>query len=117
MVLALLPSGWALANGPNDAQVPVEASPSQAVGAGIKGLGTPIEGGVLKAFRGGFDLVKNDMQLSGTVSNNVAAHTISGSNFISDNAFSNASGLPMVVQNSGSNVLIQNATIIHVQMQ
>jgi hypothetical protein len=25
--------------------------------------------------------------------------------------------LPMVIQNSGSNVLIQNATIINVQMQ
>jgi hypothetical protein len=42
---------------------------------------------------------------------------LSGSNYIANGSFANASGVPMVVQNSGSNVLIQNATIINVQMK
>jgi hypothetical protein len=117
VVLALFSSGWAMANGPNTTQDAAEAVASPASPTVVQGFGTPIEGGVLTGYRGGFDLIKNDMQLSGTVTNNVAAHTLSGNNYISDSAFSNASGLPMVVQNSGSNVLIQNATIIHVQMQ
>lgn len=71
----------------------------------------------LDGYRGGFDVVKNDMQLSGAVTNNSAVDVLSGSNFIADGSFANASGMPMVVQNSGSNVLIQNATIINVQMQ
>ena len=40
-----------------------------------------------------------------------------GSNVIADGAFSGASGLPMVIQNSGNNVLIQSATIVNVQLQ
>lgn len=42
---------------------------------------------------------------------------VSGVNTISSGAFSNASGLPVAIQNSGSNVLIQNATIINIHMQ
>jgi hypothetical protein len=44
---------------------------------------------------------------------------VSGGNFISDSAFSHASGLPVAIQNSGNNVSIQNAYIvnIHTDMQ
>ncbi len=71
----------------------------------------------LEAARGGFEVVQNDLQLRGMVAQNSASHIQSGNNVIADGAFSNASGLPMVVQNSGSNVLIQNATIVNVQYQ
>ena len=80
-------------------------------------LGTPVQASSLDASRGGFDLLKNDMQLSGTVANNAATNVRAGSNSISEGAFANSSGFPMVVQNSGSNVLIQNATIVNVQFQ
>lgn len=80
-------------------------------------LGIPLVSGQLSDYRGGFDVVKNDMQLSGSVANNSAVNVMSGSNYIADGAFSNASGLPMVIQNSGSNVLIQNATIVNVQFK
>ena len=40
-----------------------------------------------------------------------------GYNTIADGAFTGAVGVPMVIQNSGNNVLIQNATIINVQFQ
>ncbi|WP_454765691.1 hypothetical protein [Cupriavidus campinensis] len=71
----------------------------------------------LETVRGGAELVVNDMRLHGTVADNAAINTLSGSNIVSDGAFSNASGLPTVIQNSGSNVLIQNATILNVQFK
>ncbi len=81
----------------------------------VADLGTPLESAEFSDLRGGFDLVKNDMKLNGTVSNNSAVDVITGSNYIANGSFSNSSGFPMVVQNSGSNVLIQNATIINLQ--
>lgn len=71
----------------------------------------------LARLRGGTDTPWSDMRLNGTVGNNTATNVVTGSNIISEGAFSNASGLPMVIQNSGANVLIQNATIVNVQFQ
>lgn len=120
LAVALSSSGWALATdidvdeAPPAAQAATEIPPAVTE---VPGLGTPLAGAQLDGYRGGFDVVKNDMQLSGAVTNNSAVDVLSGSNFIADGSFANASGMPMVVQNSGSNVLIQNATIINVQMQ
>ena len=36
---------------------------------------------------------------------------------VDERAFNGAAGVPMVIQNSGNNVLIQNATIVNVQFQ
>ena len=83
----------------------------------LAGLGTPMQADRLAALRGGFEVVKNDMQLAGSVVGNAAVDVSSGGNFIGGGAFANASGLPTVIQNTGSNVLIQNATIINVQFQ
>jgi hypothetical protein len=83
----------------------------------VAGFGQPLSSEALADYRGGFDVVKNDMLLSGSVADNTTAHVTSGGNFVGQGAFSNASGLPTVIQNSGSNVLIQNATIINVQFQ
>lgn len=71
----------------------------------------------LAALHAGADTISNEMRLDGTVSGNAAANIGSGANTISGGAFSNASGLPVAIQNSGSNVLIQNATIINIHMQ
>jgi hypothetical protein len=109
LLVAAWGSGWALAQ---EAPAPQEARNVE-----VLGFGVPMQATQLDSFRGGFDLVKNDMQLSGTVANNSAANVIAGNNSIADGAFTNASGLPMVIQNSGSNVLIQNATIVNVQLQ
>jgi len=68
----------------------------------------------LDAHRGG-EAVFNDMNLRGTVANNTALNVDTGSNMISGGSFSNASGLPTVIQNTGANVLIQNATIVNVR--
>jgi hypothetical protein len=40
-----------------------------------------------------------------------------GSNYVSDGSFAGATGFATVVQNSGNNVLIQNATVINLKVQ
>ena len=95
------------------AEVPI----AQTAPTVVSGLGAPLGNSRLDAYRGGFELVQNDMQLSGTVAGNTAINVPTGSNFIGQGAFANANGLPMVIQNSGSNVLIQNATIFNVQFK
>ncbi|MCA3235827.1 MAG: hypothetical protein INH06_26555, partial [Cupriavidus sp.] len=71
----------------------------------------------LDDVRGGAEVVVNDMRLHGTVGDNAAINTFSGNNIVSEGSFSNAAGLPTVIQNSGNNVLIQNATILNVQFK
>ena len=81
------------------------------------GFDKPVTEARLAAWRGGMDVVDNTMKLQGTVAGNTANNVASGMNTISSGAFSNAAGLPVAIQNSGANVLIQNATIINLQLQ
>ena len=73
----------------------------------------------LGELRGGADTVFTEASatLSGTVGSNVANNVTTGFNVIDNGSFSGASGLPVVIQNSGANVLIQNATVINLQLQ
>lgn len=71
----------------------------------------------LAAQRGGADLHVNENNATAVVQDNVARNLTTGNNTISDNAFSNTNGVPMVVQNSGNNVVIQNSTILNLQLQ
>ncbi|NMM11558.1 MAG: hypothetical protein HHJ16_14960 [Polaromonas sp.] len=102
------------------AQVTAQTSPvpPSAVAANSHGdwFDKPVETASLDGYRGGSDLVQNDMQLTGTTANNTAVNLATGNNSISAGAFSNMSGIPLVIQNSGANVLIQNAVILHLQM-
>ncbi len=77
----------------------------------------PLAAARLEQLRGGTDTVWNDMKLGGAVTGNTAVNVATGANIITNGSFSNASGLPVAIQNSGANVLIQNATIINVQLQ
>ena len=70
----------------------------------------------LAAASGGTD-VHSNMQLSGTITDTSAQNLLTGDNVISGASFVGAAGLPTVIQNSGNNVLIQNATIVNVQFQ
>ena len=70
----------------------------------------------LAAASGGTD-VHSNMQLSGTITDTSAQNLLTGDNAISGASFMGAAGLPTVIQNSGNNVLIQNATIVNVQFQ
>jgi len=58
----------------------------------------------------------NAQTLNGTMSDTEAKGTFSGSNVVSGSAFGSSAGLPTVIQNSGNNVLIQNATIVNIRM-
>jgi hypothetical protein len=58
-----------------------------------------------------------DTRLAGQVSGNTATNVQTGWNVINGGAFANMTGIPIVVQNSGANVLIQNATVIQLQLQ
>lgn len=83
----------------------------------VGGLGKVVSGRDLEAQRGGHETqVFNDMKVNGNVTGNTATANVTGNNSI-NNAFTGASGLPIVVQNTGNNVLIQNATIVNLQMQ
>ncbi|WP_449428694.1 hypothetical protein [Rhodanobacter umsongensis] len=82
----------------------------------VDGLGHSVDSTTLATLSGGTE-VSEKMTLNGTVSNNSASHLVTGSNAISGDSFSGAAGLPMVIQNTGNNVLIQNATIVNVQFQ
>lgn len=131
LALALCSSGWSLAsevasneqaqaavNAPEEAAVTVQPAPIESTETvAVSGFGVPMTSRQLGDYRGGFDVVKNDMKLSGTVADNAAVNVTTGSNYIADGAFTNASGFPTVIQNTGSNVLIQNATIINLQYQ
>jgi hypothetical protein len=81
----------------------------------VLGFGMPLSMASLQDLRGGFDSVNNDLQLSGTVADNLARNVVTGNNTIADGSFANVTGFPIVIQNSGANVLIQNATIINIQ--
>jgi hypothetical protein len=70
----------------------------------------------LEGQRGGTD-THNDMNLDGKVAGNNAVNVMTGANSIDAGSFANMSGIPVVIQNSGANVLIQNATIINLQFK
>jgi hypothetical protein len=80
-------------------------------------FGPAADSRVLADQRGGSDLVRNDMRLSGATAGNLANNVSTGANSIAGGSFSGASGLPIVIQNSGANVLIQNATILNLHLQ
>ncbi len=96
-------------------QTTVDASAQGQTGTVLAGLGKPVGTDALAEIRGGAEVVVNDMRLAGVVADNTANRVITGSNAISDGAFANASGLPTVIQNTGANTLIQNATILNVR--
>jgi hypothetical protein len=70
----------------------------------------------LATQRGGTDTHLNQINATGTVAGNVASNLTTGTNTIGEGAFSNSSGIPIVIQNSGNNVLIQNSTILNLQL-
>ena len=99
------------------AQTPEPLAPDRAVagGASQPGFDQPVDLATLDSHRGRL-LVHNDMTLTGTTAGNTAEQVNTGSNAISAGAFANMSGIPVVIQNSGANVLIQSAVILNLQM-
>jgi hypothetical protein len=91
-------------------------NPPQARPSYVDGLGSSVDSMALAKLSGGTAITET-MTLNGTVSNNSNDHLVTGSNMIGSGSFNGAAGVPMVIQNTGNSVLIQNATIINVQFQ
>ncbi len=109
--------GQALPSAPSaPAVLPLPAPQSKPVSA-LATAPAPAPARALDQSRGGADTVTNNATLSGVVGNNSATQVTTGANIIQSNSFANASGIPVVIQNSGANVLIQNATIINLQLK
>lgn len=79
------------------------------------GMGVPVDAGDLDRLRGGDGTVDNNVLIDGSVEGNTADRIVSGANAISEGAFTNANGINTVIQNTGSNVLIQNGMVVNVQ--
>jgi hypothetical protein len=92
-------------------------APGEATASTAGGFGAAAEAARLDHTRGGDGGIASDTRLSGTVTGNTATHVATGSNIIQSGSFANASGVPIVIQNTGANVLIQNATVINLQIK
>ena len=95
----------------------VRVAPTPANASATSGWGEAAATERLDRTTGKDDHINTEAVLGGTVGNNTAINTVSGNNIIDSGSFANAQGLPMVIQNSGSNVLIQNATVINLRLQ
>ena len=132
---ALAQPAPALAGQPDQRDYPSNgarpAAPAQhekaAAGFGLAGFGPArfgparfgpaAQAGALEDARGGDGGAASDTRLTGTVTGNTATHVATGANIIQSGSFANASGVPIVIQNTGANVLIQNATVINLQLK
>lgn len=85
--------------------------------SGMTSFGTPVGAQVLDQQRGGEELHVNLMDVKANLDQNQAINTVTGQNVITGGAFGNASGLPVAVQNSGNNVVIQNAFILNMNLK
>lgn len=72
---------------------------------------------VLEEQRGGADVHLSEIRAVGSVSDVKAFDLVTGNNVVTEGSLAGASGLPMVIQNSGNGVLIQNAVILNVEVK
>lgn len=59
----------------------------------------------------------NTNDLDAALYENSAVDVVTGSNLVSEGSLANNAGLATMIQNSGNNVLIQNALILNIQTQ
>ncbi|WP_097459109.1 hypothetical protein [Mangrovitalea sediminis] len=93
------------------------APPPHQHDAGQALLGKAVPDTLLADKRGGHETTFNTNELNAKLYENQAIANVTGTNTISTSAFSGMSGYATVVQNSGNNVIIQNATILNVKLQ
>lgn len=104
------------------ALMPAPAIAQTVATAGVPGadsavsFGYPVSGAALAGHRGG-DLTLTNTTLSGVTAENSASQVVTGTNAIGGGSFANLSGIPVVIQNTGANVLIQNAVTLNLQLK
>lgn len=80
-------------------------------------FGTAVPDADLAANRGGYTVQTSTNNLTATLDQNQALANVTGNNTVSSGAFAGTSGFATVVQNSGNNVIIQNSTILNLEMK
>lgn len=111
-ILLLLAAASSIAAPPARADtLPTPDTPANAAFA------TAVPDSELADYRGGTTTISNLNDLNASVYNNTALDSVTGSNYVTDGALTGNSGFSTVIQNSGNNVLIQNATILNLQVQ
>jgi len=80
-------------------------------------FGTAVPDEDLANNRGGYAVQTSTNNLTATLDENQALSNVTGSNTVSTGAFTGTSGFATVVQNSGNNVIIQNSTILNVELK
>ncbi|MFO0698619.1 MAG: hypothetical protein U0236_05275 [Nitrospira sp.] len=86
----------------------------------MKSWGKPLATTRLDTQRGGTDtgpVTINANMLNAKLFNNKATDNVTGNNTIAGGAFAGANGLPIVIQNSGNNVIIQSGTVLNLTMK
>lgn len=79
-------------------------------------FGAALPDSALSGHRGKAN-ISNENDLDGDLYSNNATNTVSGDNIVTAGALAGSTGLFTVIQNSGNNVLIQNATILNLNVQ
>jgi hypothetical protein len=81
-------------------------------------LGRTLDEERLAVQRGGQDdAYANINDARARVSETSVTNASTGNNIVSEGSITNNSGLPVVVQNSGNGVVIQNTTILNLQLK
>ncbi len=81
-------------------------------------LGEPVAAQALEQYRGRQDsqLELNWQETNATMEDTKAFNNRTGHNIIGGGSFRDAVGFPMTIQNTGNNVIMQNAVIISIDL-
>jgi hypothetical protein len=85
---------------------------------GVIDLGAPVAAQALDQNRGRQDSIfeLNWQETNAEMKDAIAAHNRTGHNIIGGGSFKDAVGFPMTIQNTGNNVIMQNAVIISIDL-
>lgn len=88
----------------------------------IQGYETAVSDTELDNQRGGQTIDVDELNLNiiseeATLHDNVILSSVTGGNAVGGGAFSGASGIATVIQNSGNQVIIQNATLLNLTLE
>ena len=103
---------WQLSVAPAAAPAAAQERPSA--------LGPPVADSVLDGERGGdgIDLFQLGwIDARATMSGNVVYSSVNGANSLAEGALTGVSGIATVIQNSGNQVIIQNALVLNLTLK
>jgi hypothetical protein len=113
---AVVLAGPVLADDP--AAIPSAHSPRLMVEAMLPPFGRTLDEDRLAEQRGGQDdTYANINDARARVAETSVTNASTGNNIVTEGSITNNSGLPIVVQNSGNGVVIQNTTILNLQLK